>query len=219
MNKHIILNVTNNKNNNNMFETRNRRRKNNIILCELYNEKIHGSCEDVGVILNTHYFVITLFKNLFENKNEDSDSDENDSILSNDTIDNSDIENSSYSLKVKETIQLHQNKYLLLRRNLHLMAHPTIRNYKKIVTHKNYIKPEIATCYLMNGVLVATLKTFWLKIIQRKWKKIYNQRQTILQNRKSISNILYRELHGKWHISCFYLPSITGMMNELNDTY
>lgn len=202
-----------------MLQKINRRQKNNIILCELYNEKIHGSCEDIGVTINTHYFVIQKLKNIFENEHEDSDSEENDSIPSNDSIDNSDIENSTYSLKVKETIQLHQNKYVLLRRKLHLMAHPTIRNYKQIVSDKNYIKPEIARCYLNNGVLVATLKTFWLKIIQRKWKKIYNQRQTILQNRKSITNILYRELHGKWHISCFYLPSIIGMMNGMNDTY
>ena len=93
-----------------MLQKINRRQKNNIILCELYNEKIHGSCEDIGVTINTHYFVIQKLKNIFENEHEDSDSEENDSIPSNDSIDNSDIENSTYSLKVKETIQLHQNK-------------------------------------------------------------------------------------------------------------
>ena len=109
------------------------------------------------------------------------------------------------------------NKYVLLRRNPYLMAHPTIKNYKKIVTRKDYIKPEIAECYLKKGVLVAILKTFWLKIIQRKWKKICAERQTILQNRKSIYNIRYREIHGKWNSLCSYLPSIRGMLNDLNN--
>lgn len=200
-----------------MLDRRNRRRKNKIILCELYNEKIHGHCPDNGEIINTHYFVIQKIKDIFENEHDVYGND--DDNVSQNSLDNEDedIENSNYSLRVKELIILHMNKYLSLRRNPYLMSHPTIMNYKNIVMRKNYIKPEIAECYLKKGILVAILKTFWLKIIQRKWKKIFGKRQTILQNRKSIYNILYREIHGKWNISCSYLPSIKGMMNDLNN--
>ena len=194
-----------------MVHRRNKRRKNKILLCELYNENIHGHCEYNGQEINTHYLVIEKIKNIFEN----DDNDESDSQYSFESIDNEYIDNFNYSSKVKELINLHTNKYVLIRRNSYLMTHPTIRNFRKIVMRKNYIKPEIAECYLMQGVAVAILKTFWLKIIQRKWKKIYCQRQTILQNRKSISNILYRELHGKWNISCSHLPSVIGMLNDL----
>lgn len=200
-----------------MLSTRNKRRKNKIILCELYNEKIHGECQYNGETINTHYFVIQKIKNIFKNDDEYRYSDDTDSQTSDDSMDSNDIENSNYSLKVKELILLHMNKYLLLRSNPYLMAHPTITNYKKIVTRKNYIKPEIAECYQKKGILVAVLKTFWLKLIQRKWKKICRERQGILQNRKSISNILYRELHGKWNISCSYLPSIRGMLHDLKN--
>lgn len=195
-----------------MLQRINRRRKNNIILCELYNENIHGKCEDIGEIINTHYFVIEKIKNIFENE----DSEDDVSRYSFGSMDDEDIENSNYSLNVKDLINVHMNKYELLRRHEQLMVHPTIRNYKKIVTRKNYIKPEIAKCYVIKGVYVAILKTFWLKIIQRKWRKICYQRQFILQNRKSISNILYRELYGKWNISCYHLPGIRGMLNDLN---
>lgn len=197
-----------------MLSTRNKRRKNKIILCELYNEKIHGECQYNGETINTHYFVIQKIKNIFKKEEYDSDDDDD---INEDTLDNQDIDKSNYSLKVKSLIVLHTNKYFILRRNPYLMAHPTIINYKKIVTRKNYIKPEIAECYLQKGVLVAILKTFWLKIIQRKWKKIWKERQTILQNRKSISNILYKEIYGKWNKSCFYLPGIKGMLDNLNN--
>ena len=197
-----------------LLQRRIRRRKNKIILCEFYNEKIHGRCENNGEIINRHIFVIQKIKDIFQNY-DDEYPDDDDSQTS---FENEDIDNYNYSLKVKELIILHTQKYLVLRRNHYFMEHPTIMNYKKIVTRKNYIKPEIAECYLKKGILVAILKTFWLKIIQRKWKKIFGERQTILQNRKSISNIIYREIHGKWNNSCSYLPSIRGMLNDLNNS-
>ena len=36
------------------------------------------------------------------------------------------------------------------------------------------IQPEIAECIILSGgEYVAILKTFWIKIIQRKWKKVF----------------------------------------------
>jgi len=42
------------------------------------------------------------------------------------------------------------------------------------------------------------LKTFWLKVIQRTWKRIYIERQKFVSNCKNPTELLYRQLHGKW---------------------
>lgn len=70
------------------------------------------------------------------------------------------------------------------------------------------IKLDIGT----DGVFNAILKTFWLKIIQRKWKKIYKQKQDIIRKRKSLSSIRNREIHGCLNDGTDYYPSIYGML-------
>lgn len=39
------------------------------------------------------------------------------------------------------------------------------------------------------------LKTCWLKIFQRKWKKYYKD---MMERRKNIKNLQWRSIHGKW---------------------
>jgi hypothetical protein len=47
-----------------------------------------------------------------------------------------------------------------------------IKFYSKHV-HK-ILQPEIAECIILSGgETIAVLKTFWIKIIQRKWKKVF----------------------------------------------
>ena len=47
-----------------------------------------------------------------------------------------------------------------------------IKFYSKQL-NKN-LQPEIAECIILSGEeTVAILKTFWIKIIQRKWKKVF----------------------------------------------
>jgi hypothetical protein len=45
-------------------------------------------------------------------------------------------------------------------------------------------------------VSYCVIKTFWIKIIQRVWRRVYNERQRIIQGRKTIESIRYRELNG-----------------------
>ena len=91
--------------------------------------------------------------------------------------------------------------------------HKIFRNYKNIISQSNYVKPEIAECiYLESNEYVAILKTFWLKIIQRAWKKIYKQRQIILKRRCSIQSLRYRESKGKWPMECLHYPSLKGLL-------
>ena len=41
-------------------------------------------------------------------------------------------------------------------------------------------------------------KTFWLKIFQRRWKKIYQNKLSIIKKMGNLHNIHYREIHGRW---------------------
>jgi cytoplasmic iron level regulating protein YaaA (DUF328/UPF0246 family) len=64
--------------------------------------------------------------------------------------------------------------------------HPYIRNYNHI--NKNILNIQIAEkIILKGGECVAILKTFWIKIIQRTWKKVF---------RKYLFDKYLRELRG-----------------------
>ena len=54
---------------------------------------------------------------------------------------------------------------------------------------------------------LCVLKTFWLKIIQRCWKKIYKKRSEIMKQRKMLHHLRYREIHGHWQ-NLQHLPTI-----------
>jgi hypothetical protein len=96
------------------------------------------------------------------------------------------------------------------------ISHPTIRNYKHIISRPIYIQLQIAkVMYLAGQECVAVIKTIWIKIIQRKWKTIYKQRQNILNIRNLPSSIFYKQQHNKWPINCRYLPRLAGMLANL----
>jgi len=76
---------------------------------------------------------------------------------------------------------------------------------------------EIAECfYLPSQECVSILKTFWLKIIQRKWKNIMRDRENIIRKRCHPNSLIYREIYGKWPINCSYYPSLRGMLANLS---
>ena len=141
---------------------------------------------------------------------------------------NKDININSHYLTVNRFKKFNINEINIIA-NIHLnyyknsrmvnkYKHMIIRNYKTIVRRNNYIKPEIAECLYLNGEeLVSILKTLWIRLIQRTWKKIYKIRQEIFKKRRNVESLLYRETHGKWPITCNYLPSISGMLSYLSN--
>lgn len=163
--------------------------KYNIVLCELYNVRLHGNKD---LIVNTHYLTIRRFKphvwwsviaNLYKTYNS----------LYNSLLSEPDTEFGS--------------------------THLVIRNYKNIISRKNYIKPEIAECVYLNEneELVSIIKTIWIRLIQRTWKKIYKIRKQVLSERCKLKSLHYREIYGKWQNECFYLPTISGMLSSLSN--
>lgn len=115
---------------------------------------------------------------------------------------------------VNETCTLYNEGYI--ERINTLSRHKFIRNYKNIITGLNYIKPEIGEkIYLESGHCVCIIKTLWLKIIQRAWKKIYKNRKNVISQRCTIDALNCRRITGKWPEGCNYLPDIRGMLKEL----
>jgi hypothetical protein len=122
-------------------------------------------------------------------------------------------ENSSIGIEnhfiVKETFELddfynnsYQDTINALRNNYNKIAHidhPTIRNYNKIIKTNNFIKLDIIYIDELSGnESVGYIKTFWIKLIQRRWKKIYKKRQDILKGRMSPRSIREKQITGKW---------------------
>lgn len=95
-------------------------------------------------------------------------------------------------------------------------CHSIIRNYKNIIARDDYMSPQIVKCsYLPDGECVAVIKTMWIKLIQRRWKSVFNKRQRIIEERSRISSIFYREIHGTWPTGLNALPGICGMLSQM----
>jgi hypothetical protein len=57
------------------------------------------------------------------------------------------------------------------------------------------------------------IKTYWIRLIQRHWKKTYKMRMDFIQLRKRLSNQRYFELKGRYIIGSNVLPpSLNGML-------
>ena len=151
--------------------------KYNIILCELYNDKIHGKTNNY---VNKHYLLINKIKKL-----------------------DTDFINSMTKTLNKDYIERQQQ----------ILPHKFIKNYQNMVTSPNYIKPEIGQVInLESGHSVCIIKTMWLKVIQRTWKKVYKTRTQIIKRRCCFQSLKCREITGYWPDSCRYLPSLQGML-------
>lgn len=61
-------------------------------------------------------------------------------------------------------------------------------------------------------VYTVVLKTFWLKIIQRKWKNIYKKRMEVLNVRKRAQSIFHKETTGQWPVHANYFTGLKGML-------
>jgi len=72
----------------------------------------------------------------------------------------------------------------------------------------NIMKLNIAS----DGTYNVILKTFWLRMIQRNWKRVFKERQEIIQKRKHPMSQLCFSLRGRYPEGLNHLPSIYGLM-------
>ena len=96
--------------------------------------------------------------------------------------------------------------------------HPSIRNYVSI-SKKITFSPQIAQCVelLPGQETVAIIKTHWLRLIQRTWKRVFQERLKITKLRSLHQNVKHRERTGKWPQKCNHMPLIRGMLSSLSN--
>lgn len=113
-----------------------------LAICELFNPEVHGISELSSKNITTQFLVHT-------------------SISPTEFYDNS----------YKETIEVIKKGYYYYRWNEGPM-HPIIRNYEHLIKRNTYPNLEIVIIEELEGMeQVAILKTFWLRILLRIWKK------------------------------------------------
>lgn len=172
---------------------------------ELFHPQIHGFDEYSCKYINDFY--ITIFTIKYASKYL--------SFLSEIKIMNLEdyycyiCENQTQEIRYHKTILFHIKKRS--KEICFINDHPTIRNFLK--TQELLYSPSslqiVEKIELKTGESICILKTFWIKCIQRKWKKICNYNKKILDKlmmlknvkRRDITNIhskFYR-LHGLWY--------------------
>jgi hypothetical protein len=199
-----------------------------IGICELHHDLLHGFNENSTPQVKGHYLLMEKFNNFhkyiindvynFRYDRENLELEESDNSDNSDTsvVDSDDeIENDNPKL-----IDLYRYKYSILLKSTTFMNsnHSVIRNYHNIIKSFYYIQPHIVECVYLpdpGGECVAILKTFWLKIIQRTWKRVYKQRMTMLC---SVPMMRLREIRGGntcFHYEKIHIPGLRGMLNGL----
>ena len=146
----------------------------NLVLCELYNPKLHhySDLEEDWKDVATHWLNI-------------------------------------YTIPINYN-KSKINKYIKqLKNNLKLYSHPYIRNYENIIIHKKYFQIHLVkNIELPTGETICIIKTYWLRIIQRTWKRIYKERKEMIEKRKNINSIIYSQVYGKWPENCLCIPKL-----------
>jgi hypothetical protein len=182
----------------------------NLVLCEIHYSPFHGKSKSSYKYIEGHYLLIDKFDGI-SGIVLDTDEEENSDYNSDSDYD-SDSDSDSNPLHISNVQQLYLNEYAsLITTNF---PHKTIRNYHNIISIPDYIKPEIGECIeLATGEQIVIIKTIWLKIIQRKWKKVFAKRQQIINHRVSPSSLSFRQLTGRWPEHCIHMPGLNGLLS------
>jgi len=69
-------------------------------------------------------------------------------------------------------------------------------------------------CILEDGTYSVVLKTHWIRLVQRHWRKTYQQRKRVIRGRRNLANLRHREVYGRWPHGLNRVPSLHGLMQE-----
>ena len=85
-----------------------------------------------------------------------------------------------------------------------------LHDYSIFVTNSNI---DIMKLFILDDhTYTVVIKTYWLKIIQRHWKKIYSQRKYCISRRRQIKTMMYVERNGMYPYDCHSMPGLQGML-------
>jgi hypothetical protein len=69
-------------------------------------------------------------------------------------------------------------------------------------------------CVLEDETYSVILKTHWLRLVQRHWKKTYSKRRQVIKGRRNLANLRHRELCGRWPNGLNRVPSLHGLLQQ-----
>jgi hypothetical protein len=69
---------------------------------------------------------------------------------------------------------------------------------------------------LTDETCTVVIKTHWLRIVQRHWKRTYAMRMNIIRMQMSAQIQYYRQIHGGYPPSIAYMPTLRGMLSKYN---
>jgi hypothetical protein len=64
-----------------------------------------------------------------------------------------------------------------------------------------------------DGCYRVIMKTYWLRLIQRTWKRVYAEKMAMIRRRGSIMSLRYNETHGHYPDGLRRLPELYGMLS------
>lgn len=162
-------------------------KKHYLMLCELHHPYLHGEMTQSG-----HYLIFGKFNPHTNACMEIEGESEATGTSEAETTEGEEEQEEVEATNLNEEIGWLQNAVRHYLRVLHKHPHPTISNYSSIVSRSNYVKAEIGEYVLLPDTLeaVAILKTFWIRIIQRAWKRICRERRQFY----SMSRLSQREI-------------------------
>lgn len=184
--------------------------KYNLMLCELHHPSIHGKDANSDLNIETHYLVYDRYYPLSGEYLDDTNNYNTDDNY--DSDDEEDYENgvSKIYADVRFLRDIYSDNWIY--DHGYVGPHPTIRNFHHIVNRQHYIQPELGQYIILpTQEAIAILKTFWLRIIQKKWKKIYQERKRVISKRSGPSSLYHKQIYGKWPEDCDYLPGLNGL--------
>jgi hypothetical protein len=68
-----------------------------------------------------------------------------------------------------------------------------------------------------NGYYTVSVKTYWLRIIQRHIKKFYNEKIKLIMRRCHINSQKHFEIYGKYPYGMRVLPTLYGLLSCYNN--
>ena len=154
-----------------------------IVLCELFHPFIFGKDENSDKNIDGHFLVINsytrgIYSYMEEEEEEDDDQEEEEYEEYEEYGQFTPLyDNNIFEIVEKDISYLNSpgGRKTLPNINHPLINHPLVRNYRKIV--KQCLRFEIALCItLSGGECIAIIKTFWIKIIIRKFKNAFKRK-------------------------------------------
>lgn len=90
-----------------------------------------------------------------------------------------------------------------------------LREYSIIYIHQPQI--EIMKLYILNdGTYTVTKKTYWLRLIQRHWKKIMKMKNDVYNKRMSVTAQYSFQIRGRYPYGLNTMPGLVGMLRDYN---